>query len=513
MNYKFRKKTTVFISAFTLMGLIVLFFGGCGSKKAEPLLCYVGGTMRPAMEEIAGIYEKKTGQKVNLDFADSGQLLIRIETMRRGDIYVCHDPFLGSLKKKGLCRDAWTIAAIKPMIAVPKGNPKNIRGIMDLARPGLRLGLTDEFYSTCGHINKIMFEKSGAQELIERNIITRTRTGSEVANAVYIGNIDAAIVWNAVIYLRRDKLDAVKIEPEFYPDPEVDVVTSATFGVIDLSNISVTLATLECSKQPEKARAFAEFVANSTGRNIFRKHGFSPASPDEKNEELYLYSGAGLRPVVSEIVENFSKETGKNVICDYSGSGVLTSRIKLAMRGDLFLPGDVFYIEQLEKEGLIVSKKMVCYFIPVILVKKGNPKGIHTIHDLVRPGIRLGLGNPDACAIGRRSMKIFEKNGIDKKFIDRNLAFSSMTVNELGIQIRMVKIDAAIVWDPIAAYYGESADTVVIPGERNIISNVVIGLLTFSKSQKSAQQFMEYIAGERGKAILRNHNYTTVLQD
>ena len=57
--------------------------GVIGCKKdtppgsATPLHCYVGGTMRPAMEKLAADYEEQTGQKVVIDAAGSGELLIR----------------------------------------------------------------------------------------------------------------------------------------------------------------------------------------------------------------------------------------------------------------------------------------------------------------------------------------------------------------------------------------------------------------------------------------------------
>ena len=40
------------------------------------------------------------------------KLLIKIEQTGQGDLYVCHDPFLGGLMKKGLGRRGWTLAVM-----------------------------------------------------------------------------------------------------------------------------------------------------------------------------------------------------------------------------------------------------------------------------------------------------------------------------------------------------------------------------------------------------------------
>jgi len=80
-----------------------------GNNK-EILLCYVSGTMRSVMEELARQYEAKTGLIVQIDYAGSGELLIKIEQTKQGDLYVCHDPFLAALMNKGLTDKAWTVA-------------------------------------------------------------------------------------------------------------------------------------------------------------------------------------------------------------------------------------------------------------------------------------------------------------------------------------------------------------------------------------------------------------------
>ena len=264
-----------------LLGLAILTgLSGCKKQNpadSAPLLCYVSGTMRPAMERLAAHYERRTGVKVELDYGDSGSNLIRIRIQRRGDLYVAHDPFLSPLLNEGLGDRGWTLAALSPVIVVPKGNPKKIAGLADLGRDGLKIVLTDPDYSTLGHICPVMFEKTNLREQIEANVATSMRMGGEAANAVALGRFDAGIVWNAVAHLRRDKLEAVTIEPAHRPHPDVDAVTSATFGQIDMSNIKVFIATLTCSEQPAAARKFAEFCASPPGKAVFAELGFSPA--------------------------------------------------------------------------------------------------------------------------------------------------------------------------------------------------------------------------------------------
>lgn len=258
--------------------------GGESSKPSVPagggepaLLVHVGGTMRPAMEEICEMFKKETGVNVELNYGDSGSLITAIATSQRGDVCVVHDPFMAGMEKKGLIDRGYVLASLTPVLAVKKGNPKEVKGIKDLPRVDLKVGLTDAMYSTGGHIVSLVFRKAGITDMMNAKDIVRARGGGEIANAVKVGTIDVGIVWNAVVFARKDALDAVPIETAVMPDSTVDAVTSATYGVIDMSCVKVTLMTLKCSKRLEDARRLAEFAASERGRNVFAARGFSPA--------------------------------------------------------------------------------------------------------------------------------------------------------------------------------------------------------------------------------------------
>ena len=225
-------------------------------------------------------------------------------------------------------------------------------------------------------------------------------------------------------------------------------------------------------------------------------------------EELLLYCGAGIRPPADELIETFGREYGIKISPDYAGSEVLLSKIKLIRRGDLYMPGDKHYVEQAAKADMILSQRSVCYWVPTILVRKGNPKEIRRLEDLLKPGIKLGIGDPDACAIGRTSKKILEKNNIKWEDIQNNLIFQSLTVNELGMQIQAQALDAVIVWDAVARYYSDYGDEIPIPVENNVISTVDIGVLKFTKHQELAEKFVDFVTSEAGKAILKKHHYS-----
>lgn len=218
-----------------------------------------------------------------------------------------------------------------------------------------------------------------------------------------------------------------------------------------------------------------------------------------------LYAGAGMRKAVEELQTSFERETGITVETDYAGSGILVSRAREDHNADLFMPGDVWYVNRLhELTGLIETQATVCFFVPVIIVQKGNPKKIRGLDDFTRDDVRVALGRADACQVGRITGRILSNAGITRSTLECK---ESITVNELGVWVKMRDVDAAVVWDAIAANVAEAVDVIQIPQEQNVISRVSIGLMKTARNKKAAEQYMTFMTSAEGRRILQDNGY------
>ena len=230
-----------------------------------------------------------------------------------------------------------------------------------------------------------------------------------------------------------------------------------------------------------------------------------------EDKTLKLFCGGGIRPPINEIIEVFKRETGIEVKPNYAGSGVLLTQIQLTQEGDLYMPGDEVFLSRAKEKGYISEKRDVAYFIPVLIVQKGNPKGVSSLADMGRSGVRLGVGDPEACAIGEITNSILKKNQLENP-VRENVVYTSVTVIELANAVKLKTIDVAIVWDATAAFYPNDADVVSIPQEQNVIARIPIGILSFSKQKENARKFVEFVTSEQGRGIFEKHGYTTKLQ-
>lgn len=159
---------------------------------------------------------------------------------------------------------------------------------------------------------------------------------------------------------------------------------------------------------------------------------------------LFMYCGAGLRQPVDELLETYRQQTGVKVVVEFGGAGQLLTRFKATGKGDLFLPGSHFYIRQLEKSDQVIFQLPIVLHTPVVAVNKRMAHEINTFADLAKPGVRIGLGDPTAMALGRTAEDILNHSGL-KAAILKNTVTRTATVKQLTFYVARGDVTAAII--------------------------------------------------------------------
>ena len=232
-----------------------------------------------------------------------------------------------------------------------------------------------------------------------------------------------------------------------------------------------------------------------------------PGSAAKSGGSLELLCAPAMRAAIEDMLASFGKATGVRTQVSYDGSAILLGQLKLRPHGDLFVPADRFYADEAVKDRLAEDPRIYAYLVPVILVQKGNPHKVHKLTDLMQSGIRVGLEDARAGAIGKVTAAVLKKNHID--VAKTNVVFWATKVDELANAIKLKSIDATLVWKPVAMLYTRDADIVGIPGNRNIVAPVSAAIISSSTNKPAARQFLTYLTSRAGKAILAKYHYPT----
>ena len=240
--------------------LSLLLVVGCGKKETpenpKELVLLCGNSFVPPVEQLCSEFKAQTGIEIVTTIGGSEDLLPHVKAHIKGDIFITHDPYLDYTRDANALADDVQVGFVAPVLAVQKGNPQGIKSIEDLARPGLKVALTDPQYSTCGEMVLALLEKKGIKDAVMKNIENRlTRGHSNIGTFLKTQAIDAGILWNGVAHTFKDGLDVVKTPYEYDEETRVYIMG------------------LSYSKQPELLKQFMEF-AWKRGPAVFAEHGY-----------------------------------------------------------------------------------------------------------------------------------------------------------------------------------------------------------------------------------------------
>ncbi|HLY75385.1 MAG TPA: substrate-binding domain-containing protein, partial [Planctomycetota bacterium] len=318
------------LSLAVFVGLAVRIFSGPppASTATGPILVYCAAGLREPVEALVKAY----GGGVQLQFGGSQTLLANLELTCRGDLFIPADEsYLQIARSRNLIAESIPLARMTPVLAVAKGNPKGIRSLSDLLKPGVRLAQANPDAAAIGKVVRDVLQKQGKWPALKEHTLVFKPTVNDVANDLKLGSADAGFLWDATIRQY----------------PELDRVEGVDFEVV--SNISVSV--LRSSPAPASALRFARFLAaRDRGCPEFARSGFDAVEGDawEEKPALLLYSGAMLRPAIEKTITAFEQREGCSVTRVYNGCGILVAQMQAGAKPDLYFACDAQFMSQVK---------------------------------------------------------------------------------------------------------------------------------------------------------------------
>ncbi|KAF0143220.1 MAG: molybdate transport system substrate-binding protein, partial [Nitrospirae bacterium] len=239
--------------------LLFLFFP---RKEQRFVVFFSGAGMKIPVSEIVKNFTALTGIKVDVHFEGSAILVQHIKAYGDADLFMSGDKKnMDILIKDGFVRESIFIAWHIPSILVPPENRKNIKGLNDLARKGVKFVMSNPAQASLGRVVRNMFQRHPKGNDILNNVVVY---GSDSQDDLRLfrdfykeGRADAVIEWDVMTRVPEGKgLMVIPFEKEY-----------------EIKD-SLSLALLKTSKKPEIARRFYDYF-RTEGIKIFKKHGYN----------------------------------------------------------------------------------------------------------------------------------------------------------------------------------------------------------------------------------------------
>lgn len=226
-------------------------------------VCAGAGLIKP-MNELIRNFENETGAKVQVRYGGSAEIFGTLDS-KECDIFIPGDYYY---TKQAMNRHYVFNESVKnvtlhiPAIAVPEGNPANVTGIKDLAKPGVKLALGDPKGPAIGKVSETICAQAGILPEIENNTIVWTATVNQLLIYVLSGEVDATIIWEDMANWGET---SGKIE--LIPIPE---------GQNEIETIPTAISVY--TEDPELAEAFNAYIAGEETAETWEKWGFEPCA-------------------------------------------------------------------------------------------------------------------------------------------------------------------------------------------------------------------------------------------
>lgn len=415
---------TLLLGAVGLIMLLVLLMRQGAQRPntdEETLIVYAAAGMRVPMEEIAEAYESKYDVNLEVQYNGSNTLLnqLQADTFSNADVYLAADDFYTEKAiSLGLAADTIPVAHQRPVIAVRRDSDKNIQGLRDLLRDDVRVAVANPEAAAVGKATKrqltpIMEGNTSLWDQLSEHVTESgvfKPTVNDIATDVTIGTVDAAIVWDSTVAMPKYRDDLVGVPvPELNGDPDL-----------------ISVAVLNSSTSRPSAYRFARFVAaRDQGLKTFEKFGTQAVDGDvwEEEPQVSFFCGAVNRRTTEKIIEEFQQDEGVVVNTIYDGCGILTSRMKGIQDQspslgfpDVYMACDLYYLENVKtwfQDAVSVSDVDL-----VIAVPKGSTK-VQSLADLVKPDVRVAVGEPTQCTIGVLTRRLLEEQGLYQQLLEK----------------------------------------------------------------------------------------------
>lgn len=246
--------------------VLVLFAAAMGvsaqALRAAPkieLTALIASNAQHAFTEIIDEYQAKHPDvTIKPQWLGGATIAKMVDTGQPADVAMAGSTVLKRVEN--LIDPPVPILQNKEVILVPKGNPGKIKGLKDLADPGVKLSLGTPA-SAVGTIASQVIQKGAAEwgfdfvQNVRKNIVVQKEKGSEVLDAV---GKEA----NATITFASD------VNPSKYDEIPID----DKYNVVSTYEIAVVKA----SKNAAAAKDFASFAAGSQGLATLKKFHYMP---------------------------------------------------------------------------------------------------------------------------------------------------------------------------------------------------------------------------------------------
>lgn len=225
--------------------------------------------------------------------------------------------------------------------------------------------------------------------------------------------------------------------------------------------------------------------------------------------ELHVRCAATFEGALRELAGQFRAETGIDLQFECGPSIDLAAELDGEQPADLYVFDDEELAFAARQSGAAREVIHLAVLRPVLAAPAGNPARISELADIAREELRVGLPDPDRCALGRHVRTAARFIGAWHR--TRELA-DLVTVTEPDLAAALVagELDVAVVWDATAKRTPgiERIEELKLEGHAR---RMTLAVSTSAPHVADALCFARWLrSSDRGRPTLERHGFTVI---
>lgn len=276
---------------------------------------------------------------------------------------------------------------------------------------------------------------------------------------------------------------------------------------ISLASVTlVALVLIIATGCPDTAQHASSGTGGGTPGSTAAPADTPPVSDEAADSTpLTILCGSSFRPPMEKLTAMYEEETGGKTELSFGGSEDHLPNVKAKLAGDIYVSHSPFQQYTREADALL-REVPVGYLAPVLVVAKGNPKGIKSIEDLAKPDLQVLLTNPEFSTCGEMTFALLEKKGI-KDAVLKNVGNAMFKHHsEIGNKMKLGFGDAGIMWNGVANNFRDAIEIVPVPYEYDDEIRVSVMGLSYTKQPEKVQKFLDFVEAH-GPEVFKEFGY------
>ena len=221
---------------------------------------------------------------------------------------------------------------------------------------------------------------------------------------------------------------------------------------------------------------------------------------------LTVSAAADLLPAFEELGKLFTRESGIKVTFNFGSTGQLTQQIEQGAPVDLLAAANVSFVEELERQNLIIPDTKTLYAQGRITLwtRSDSSLKLDRIEDLAKPEVRrIAIANPEHAPYGEAARQALESAGIWERVSSR-LVFGE-NISQTLQYAETGNVDAAIV--ALSLSVNSKGRWVLIPDQLHKPLNQAMAVIRSTRHEAEVRRFASFVNSTQGRLVMRRYGF------